>query len=87
MSRFPGLVWTGEAGLVYEVYMTGTPPQRMRWKLETPDPEMGITVKIKFPSALSRALTISGEEVPYNKWVRSDSEDKEANPDGYGPIL
>jgi len=39
MSRFPGMLWVGEPGLVYEVYMTGTPPKRMRWKLETPNPE------------------------------------------------
>jgi len=55
----------------------------MRWKFETVDKEAGFTVKIKFPSATSRSLTIDGEEVPYNKWINDPIDN--AN-DGYGPI-
>lgn len=51
MSRFPALVYAGEPGLRYEFYMTGTPPQKMRWKFATPEPEYGLTIKIVYPSA------------------------------------
>lgn len=85
MSRFPGLVWAGEPGLRYEVFMTGTPPQRMRWKFTSLDEGTGITVIIKYPSAMSRSVTdVDREEIPYNQWVRYNSNDQE---DGYGPIL
>jgi len=50
----------------YEVVMTGTPPKKMRWRLDTKNPKHGITIMIKFPSALARAVLVDGEEVPYN---------------------
>jgi len=55
----------------------------MRWKFQTLDTDLGFTVKIKFPSALSRSLTIGGEEVPYNKWIVDRVDPDKA---GYGPI-
>jgi hypothetical protein len=67
----------------YEVVMTGTPPKKMRWKLDTKTKAHGITIMIKFPSALARAIIVDGEEVPYNPWVKS----KEIVGQGeYGPI-
>lgn len=77
ISRFPGLVYTGKKDLAegellrYEVVMTGTPPKKMRWRLDTEIPENGFTVKVLFPSALARAVLVDGEEVPYNKWAPS----------------
>lgn len=95
MSRFPGIIWAGDQprgldGMTYQVYMTGSAPKRMRFKLETMDPEMGITVFIKYESAQSRALTIDDVEVPYNKWISYSREQLQNDPelkDGYGPIL
>lgn len=91
ISRFPGLVYTGtegvenELGLVYEVFMTGTPPKRMRWALHTPNDKSGFTVKIAYPSALSRSVKYQGGEIiPYNKWLKKSDTVAEA---GYGPIL
>jgi hypothetical protein len=52
ISRFPGLVYAGgEELLIYEVFMTGTPPNKMRWKLDIPVKDKGFMVKIAFPSA------------------------------------
>lgn len=51
--------------------MTGTPPQKMRWRLDTKNEPNGIKVMVKFPSALARAATVDGEEVAYNRWVKS----------------
>jgi hypothetical protein len=59
----------GETGpKKYEVFMTGTPPKKMRWRLDTKNPDNGIHIMIKFPSALARAALVDGEEVPYNQW-------------------
>lgn len=87
MSRFPGLVQAGEkgSGMVYEVFMTGTPPERMRWKFVSYDKDLGFTVYLKYPSALSRSVTIDGTEVPYNDWTRATPENG-MSADGYGPI-
>jgi hypothetical protein len=71
-------------GLHYEVFMTGTPPKKMRWRLDTSIPENGFTVMIKFPSALARAVLIGGEEVPYNQWQQSKLNKGQGE---YGPIL
>jgi len=43
-------------GLIYEVYMTGTPAKRMRWKLDTTVPKSGVTIRIYYPSAESRSV-------------------------------
>jgi hypothetical protein len=71
ISRFPGLVYapahTAETGpMKYEVFMTGTPPKKMRWRLDTKNPPHGVSIKIAYPSALARSVLVDGEEVPYN---------------------
>jgi len=76
ISRFPGLVYAPAAdadgkSTKYEVVMTGTPPKKMNWRLDTKIPEHGIHVMLKFPGAQARAAIVDGEEVPYNKWVAS----------------
>jgi len=48
--------------------MTGTPPNKMRWRLDVKEPTLGMIVKIAFPSAQARAVLVDGEEVPYNPW-------------------
>jgi len=57
ISRFPGLVYvppsgvSGDQFMKYEVVMTGTPPKKMRWRLDSETPANGVKVMIKFPSA------------------------------------
>jgi len=89
ISRFPGLVYappkgdSGDGFMKYEVVMTGTPPKKMRWRLDIPTATNGVKVMIKFPSALARALTINDEEIPYNEWVKSATVSGQGE---YGPI-
>jgi len=71
ISRFPGLIYAPEEMKRYEVVMTGTPPKKMRWRLDTKNKPNGIHIMIKYPSALARAVSIDGEEVPYGKWTPS----------------
>lgn len=63
--------------------MTGTPPKKMRWRLDTKNPENGIHIMIKFPSALARAALVDGEEVPYNQWQAGPVQGQGF----YGPVL
>lgn len=53
----------------------------MRWRLDTKNPAHGVTIMIKYPSALARAVLVDKEEVPYNKWVATSGGEGE-----YGPI-
>lgn len=72
ISRFPGLIYApGDQSMWYEVVMTGTPPKKMRWRLDTKNAPHGVSIMIKYPSALARAVLVDGEEVPYNKWEAS----------------
>jgi hypothetical protein len=48
--------------------MTGTPPKKMRWRLDTKNEPNGVYINIAFPSALARAALVDDEEVPYNQW-------------------
>lgn len=69
ISRFPGLIYApGDQSMKYEVVMTGTPPKKMRWRLDTKNAPHGVSIMIKYPSALARSVLVDGEEVPYNKW-------------------
>lgn len=61
----------GDQSMWYEVVMTGTPPKKMRWRLDTKNAPHGVSIMIKYPSALARAVLVDGEEVPYNKWEAS----------------
>jgi hypothetical protein len=82
ISRFPGLVYApGDQSMKYEVVMTGTPPKKMRWRLDTKNAPHGVTIKVKYPSALARAVLVDKEEVPYNKWTATGGGEGE-----YGPI-
>jgi len=75
ISRFPGLVYapplsdTRKKAMLYQVVMTGTPPEKMRWKLDIPNKTSGIIVWFLFPSAKARSILLDGEEVPYNNRI------------------
>lgn len=83
-SRFPGMVWgkqPGETGQVYEIVFTGTPAKKMKYEFISETPKAGMTVKIAYPSALSRSVLKDGEIIEYNTW------DKTIAPNGmYGAI-
>jgi len=64
--------------------MTGTPPKKMRWALHTGDPKSGFTVKLAYPSAMSRSVRFAkGDIIPYTEWLKKSDTVSEA---GYGPI-
>lgn len=83
-SRFPGMVWgkqPGEEGQIYEIVFTGTPAKKMKFEFVAETPKAGMTIKIAYPSALSRSVLKDGEIIEYNEW------DKTIAPSGmYGAI-
>jgi hypothetical protein len=64
MSRFPSIV-EADSGSIYDLTFTGTPAKNMRFKLEG---GIGLTVRIAYPGAESRAIWKDGAEVSYNSW-------------------
>jgi len=62
----------------YEVFMTGTPPKKMRWKLDANNEEAGFMVKVSFPDSLARSVLVDGDEVPYTPYLKA-TELREAN--------
>ena len=53
IQMFPGLI-DATPGSVYEVEFTGTPAKKMRFVLRSPNKEARATIRIFYPSALSR---------------------------------
>jgi hypothetical protein len=64
MSRFPAII-DAEAGSIYDLTFTGTPAKNMKFRLEGGN---GVTVRIAYPGAESRAIWKDGAEVSYNQW-------------------
>ena len=76
-SRFPALVYAPK-GSVYDLTFTGSPAKKMKFKLISQDNKAGMTVRIAYPSAQSRAITLNGKIVEMNQWDEGIR--------GYGPI-
>lgn len=66
-TRFPAII-DAEAGSVYDIVYTGTPPIKQFFKLESLRNAVGLTVRIAYPSAMSRAIVKDGEIVEMNTW-------------------
>lgn len=67
LSRFPAFI-DGKKGKVYDIVFTGTPPKEMRFSLKTISPDTGVTLRIAYPGAESRAILKAGVEIEYNQW-------------------
>lgn len=69
----------GTKGKVYDLVFTGTPAKKMRFTLKTISKETGVTIRIAYPGAESRAILKDGAEIPYNQWDEALRN--------YGPVL
>lgn len=58
--------------------MTGTPPKAMRFELRSDTSEVGTTIRIHFPNAVSRNIVKDNKKIDYNAWDESIGS--------YGPI-
>lgn len=77
LSRFPGLI-EGKKGSAWDLVYTGTPAKKQRFTFTAIQKNAGMTIRIAYPGAESRSITLNGEIVEYNEW------DDTIN--GYGPI-
>lgn len=66
LSRFPGLI-DGDQG-VYNLTFTGTPAKKMTYTFLSQNKSAGMTLRIAYPSAVSRSLVKDGKTVEYNQW-------------------
>lgn len=78
-SRFPSLA-QGNNG-VYDVVYSGSPPKKQKFTFIAADETAGMTIRIAYPGAEARAITMDEETVPTNLW--DDSPEVMA----YGPIM
>ena len=67
LARFPALV-QADRGSEYEFKMTGTPAKQMQFVLHSQSKTAGLTVRIPYPSAESRAIYINGNLIQPNQW-------------------
>jgi len=70
-SRFPSIVYAPQ-GSVYNITFTGSPAKKMRFELRTDDSTAGMTVRIAYPSAMSRKVTKNGVLVDMNPWSEAE---------------
>lgn len=66
LSRFPGLI-DGNQG-VYNLTFTGTPAKKMTFTFYSQNKTGGMTLRIAYPSAVSRSMMKDGKEIEYNQW-------------------
>lgn len=66
LSRFPGLI-DGNQG-VYNLTFTGSPAKKLRFTYMSQNKTGGMTLRIAYPSAVSRSLVKDGKKVEYNQW-------------------
>jgi len=66
LSRFPGLI-DGNDG-VYNLTFTGSPAKKMKFTYLAQNETGGMTLRIAYPSAVSRSLTKDGKKIEYNAW-------------------
>lgn len=65
LSRFPILVYAPK-GAVYDIIYTGSPAKKMKYSLRSQDKQLGLTVRIAYPSAESRQILKDGKRVDMN---------------------
>jgi hypothetical protein len=58
----------GTKGKIYDIVFTGSPAKKMKFILRTVSNNTGITIRIAYPGAGSRAIFLGGKEIIYNKW-------------------
>jgi len=75
---FPVIVHATDAS-IYDLEFTGSPAKKMRFKLISQDAGAKMTVRIKYPSAESRAIVKNNEIVEMNAWNETSR--------GYGPVM
>jgi hypothetical protein len=66
LSRFPGLI-DGNQG-VYNLTFTGSPAKKMTFTFFSQNKTGGMTLRIAYPSAVSRALMKDGKKIEYTQW-------------------
>ena len=76
LSRFPGLI-DGDHG-VYNLTFTGTPAKKMTFTLLSQNKTAGMTLRIAYPSSVSRNMVKDGKIIEYNMWNETSKQ--------YGPI-
>lgn len=76
LSRFPALI-DGNGG-AYNISFTGSPAKKLRFIFNSNNKTAGMTIRIAYPGAESRSITLNDEVVEPNKW-----DDKSQM---YGPI-
>jgi hypothetical protein len=66
LSRFPGLI-DGNQG-VYNLTFTGSPAKKMTFTYFAQNKSGGMTLRIAYPSTVSRSLMKDGKKIEYTKW-------------------
>jgi len=67
LSRFPGVV-QAEKTSIYDLVYTGTPAKTQKFLLKSQDSRAAMTVRIAYPSAMSRSILKDGQLIDMNQW-------------------
>jgi len=66
LSRFTALI-DGNGG-TYNISFTGSPAKKMRFLFNSLNKTAGFTVRIAYPSAMSRSISLNGKTIGPNAW-------------------
>jgi len=65
MSRFPS-VFHAPRGAIYDLTLTGSPAEKMKFTMYGMSRSMGATIRIAYPGAASRSIVKDGSIVGMN---------------------
>jgi hypothetical protein len=77
-SRFFAIVWPPKGSVYNMTFAGGSPAKKMRFEMRSDSNNVGMTVRIAYPSAEARKIIKDGQDVEMNEW-----NEKERN---YGPV-
>jgi len=65
-SRFPAIIWSPKGSVYNLTFSGGSPAKKMRFELRSDSSNVGMTVRIPYPSAQARKIIKNGEDVDMN---------------------
>jgi len=70
MSRFHSII-QADRGAEYDLVFTASPSQNFRFELHSQSKTAGVTIRIPYPSAVSRSVLVDDKAVEMNQWDES----------------
>jgi len=77
-SRFFSIVYPPKGSVYNMTFAGGSPAKKMKFEMRSDSNNVGMTIRIAYPSAEARKIIKNGEDIAMNEWNEKER--------GYGPV-